>query len=340
MPGAWVSAAVAVAGAYNSYEQGQAAQDAADAQNQRAADMARAKEERFSQYYSPLERQITEEAARGYAPDYAGRAARIQADVGAAFDKSREIANRSRDRYGIGTSEGINKDIEIARALSEVDATNRAYQDERNRADTLGFDRQYKTLQLGYGLPSEATGIYQQQAGVNANQAAAYSRDTAAGIGAAGNFLARGLDAYGRSTQATTPAPVQVDYSGTNMFAGQSPANYGSSAEVTSPAPIYGYGAGTGLGTDYLGTSPDYSVYSGYGSYGYAEGGPVVASTPMEAVNTDAIPARLTHGEFVNDPDTVAYYGLKHFHDLKAKAAQGLAQIRGGPPSQPQMARA
>lgn len=323
MPAAWVGAAVAVAGAYNSYEQGQEAQDAADRQNDLVAGSARDREERFNEFYSPLERQITEEAAKGYTPDYTGRAARINADVAAAFDQTREIGNRARSRYGIGEAADYNKDIDIARALSQVDATNRAYTDERNRADTLGFDRQYKVLQLGYGLPSEATGLYQQQAASNSNQAAAYGRDAAAGIGAAGNFAARAIGSYNQSSSVPTQTSPAISSGGGEV----APLNAYGSAE-----PIMGYGSGAATypyGSN-AGTTPDYSIYGGYGSYGYAEGGPVVARTPREALEVDGIDARLTDGEFVNDPDTVAYYGLKHFHDLKMKAKQGMQQIYGG----------
>lgn len=71
----------------------------------------------------------------------------------------------------------------------------------------------------------------------------------------------------------------------------------------------------------------DPSIYSGYGSYGLAEGGPVLARTPVEKIVQDGIPARLTDGEFVTDPDTVAYYGMKFFHDLKMKAHKGMGEM-------------
>lgn len=313
MPAAWVGAAVAVAGAYDSYSQGQDAADRAESAQEKMDDAAAKAEQRFEDYYAPIEKQITAEAAKGYTPDYTGRAARIQADVGRAFDESREIGNRARSRYGVGEGEGYNKDVDIARALSEVDSTNRAYTDERNRADTLGFDRQYKTLQLGYKLPSEATGLYQTAANTASNQAAAYSRDAAAGANAVGQFASRAANQWGggaSDTQAAAPVEDRSIYG----------ANYGSPSNDP-------YGGG------------DYSALGNYNPYGqqaapvatsypyqeyYAEGGPVIGNT----LEDDAIPARLTHGEFVTDPETVAYYGLKHFEELKRKAQEGMAQIR------------
>jgi hypothetical protein len=331
MPWAVVAAGVAAGGSYLASEN---ASDSADARAKKIDDAAKSKEQRFQDYYSPLEKQITAEAAQGVTPDYTGRAARIHADVSAAFDKTREIGNREQSRYGIGVAQDYNKDIDIARALSEVDATNRAYLDERNRGDTLGFDRKYKTLQLGYGLPSEATGLYGQQQGYYANQAAAYGKDAAAGIGAAANLYARNQAQSGASGgtirvggESATSGGPGVDTSGTNLFAGDSAAYYGGSPTVDT--------SGTNLfASDYGGypaTTYPYTGDSGVSAFGaYAEGGPVIAGNANELLRRDAIPARLSHGEFVNDPETVAYYGIKHFADLKAKAKVGMDAIRQG----------
>jgi hypothetical protein len=60
----------------------------------------------------------------------------------------------------------------------------------------------------------------------------------------------------------------------------------------------------------------------------YSQGGPVdPRQSPSGGAIPDDVPAMLTPNEYVIDPDTVRWFGEKHFSDLQKKAKEGITGI-------------
>ena len=277
---------------------------------------------RYEGVFQPLEDRLVEEAL-----DYDTQARRekeageAMADVGTAFDAQRENAQRQLESYGIDPSQtraqAIDADVRIAEAAQKAGAANMA----RRRVENTARGLRAEAINIGRGMPGQSL--------------AAYSGSTGTGTQALNNAnstYAAGLNAY-------NPAVFNPAMSGYSSSANITNQGYQSQLDAFNssfglPDLIMG---GMGVGAGYLAGRAE-----GGPAEGYADGGvvdidrsrPPIALPPPERVTPDgptmgpggpkgdAIPARLSSGEFVVPAETVLWKGQEFFEKTIRKSAE------------------
>lgn len=186
------------------------AQTQADIDRERL-DFSRDQYDDWQERFNPVWDQLSSMAMEEQRPDYGA----ISADVGGAFDTSREINTRNMQRFGIKPTDGATAAADtaygIGRATSLVDTRNRA----RGAARDQHFDRVAQLANIANGGQANATNFLNaaysgasggagQRAGM-ANQNAMYYQqqanqgwaDTAGAIGYGVNAWGAGRPASG-----------------------------------------------------------------------------------------------------------------------------------------------
>ena len=181
--------------------------------------------------FDPVWNQMSAMASEEQKPDYAA----ISADVGGAFDTSREIQARNMQRMGIRPTDGAVAAADTAygvgRASSLVDARNRG----RMNAEEQHFNRIAQLANIANGGQANASNL------VNA----AYA-------GASGGAGQRAGQQYGMSqyygnmaNQQWADAASAFGY-GVQQYGGRAPSG-GSGYSMSGTGPSWGYGGNWGM---------------------------------------------------------------------------------------------
>ncbi len=200
--GAIVSAATGIAGLASSRRAGRQADRAMDQQAQIAAEQTalgreqlafgREQYEDWKQTFQPVLDQLRIEAFENVRPDFDA----IAADVGGAFDTSREINTRNRQRMGLRPSDGGFAADERRYALGRARATVGARNQARDNARDQRYNRLLGLGNLAVGQQGNVSNMVSQ--GYGATQGALRSAGATAGqqAGVYGNLAAEGARAF------------------------------------------------------------------------------------------------------------------------------------------------
>ena len=188
-------------------QRGADASAASQAENERdRLDFSRQQYDDWQGRFNPVWDQLSGMAQQEQKPDYAA----ITADVGGAFDTSREINMRNMQRMGVKPTDGATAAADTAyglgRASSLVDARNRG----RMTARAQHFDRIAQLANIANGGQANATNLVSaayagaaggagQRAGQGYNMAQYYNNQANQGYADAATGLGYGLQQWGNN---------------------------------------------------------------------------------------------------------------------------------------------
>lgn len=242
--------------------------------------------ERFKTDGIPLENELIRSAEEGIEADTAGVTGRTGADVQQQYGIVRDTVGQNQMDAGVNPNSGRFVDsaskVSSSGAGTAGYAINRAREAEENRVDDFNWDNKIRTLSSTKGL---ATG-----ANINA---------------------ARGADAAGRSAESALARGQQFGASAGQNFMGAG-RDFGS-IDWSS----FNFGGG---GDEEVGATKDEWT----GELGWKDGGlirgPGSGSSDSIPANVDqAIPARVSNGEYRIPAAVVRRVGTKYLDDLIKK---------------------
>jgi len=142
-------------------EQVQIQRDLADVQNAISVD----RWQHYKSVYQPKELAFVEEAWAGRDPRRA--VSQISADINLAFDKSQAAEGRALTGMGVNPNSGRfasqQRQSSIARAVAEAGARNQT----RTAVEDQNYARRAQAVNIGLGLPSEATAMAATASGMH-----------------------------------------------------------------------------------------------------------------------------------------------------------------------------
>lgn len=341
----WAAAAVTAVGAYSSYQQGKAAENAANqASGMSMEQLAFAKErwqmytekvlpmemeaaqlgisaqklalqrgeidfKLYQDYYAPLQIEAINEA-RNMEPQYERVTSDAASDVSQQFDRQQGIQERNQRRMGVrpdsGRAESLDRTGGLVESATRAEMINRAREGERDRVETSKFNRMASML----GRQPVAQGMpgYRTPVGLQPNMDAAYNNAT----GTAMNMASM----YGQGSAATMQAGINAGATYYSMFNNkggqQKPAVQNNYSGYSSGSGWYNQGAGSDV-TGYHNTD----FYHG----GLVEGPPGRDRVPA---TIDGQPgAHLTTHEYVIPNDVVQKVGTNFLDELVKKYHKG-----------------
>lgn len=268
--------------------------------------LANAREDRarYERLYQPLEEQYLERAEDWASPERMNReAAEAGVEVASQFEAQRQNALRRLEGYGVDPSQTRSQALDLGVRVEEAKAKALASNAAREQVEREGMGYMGETINVGRGLPSQGLQYSGQalqanaaaQAGAGAWQGAGQAIGTPSQFYAAsGNSLGNAAGALGSGYNAQLGAY--------NAEAATSPWNYLSQA--------------AGIGAGY--------IFS-------AEGGEVSAIPTGEVSGPggpkdDAIPAKLSDGEYVIPAEVVLRKGTEFFDKLVQKVHEEQGQ--------------
>lgn len=270
--------------------------------------------QRYEEIYQPLEENLVREFQRYDTPARREqqRASAI-ADVTQAFDAQRENAARQLESYGVDPSQtryqALDSEMRTREAAAQAGAANMATQN----TEAMGRALRSEALNIGRGYPSNVAGAYgqtlQAAQGYPGQALAAGQQGLAAGNAAIGNF-ATGAG-VGQSARMSPNAYLQG--AGQNMAWAGNTLNQGYANEVdawkaeqaNNPFNTI-LGAAAGAGSSKLMSL-------------FAEGGEVRGPGGPKG---DAIPARVSDGEYVVPEEVVRRKGTEFFDKLTQRVRE------------------
>ena len=261
---------------------------------------------RYEELYQPLEDQFLDRASRWDTTERREQeAAKAQTEVATQFEAQRQNALQRLEGYGVDPSQTRSQALDLGVRIEEAKAMATGANNARTRVENEGMELLGNTIQQGRGLAAQGT-----QYGAAANTTAAVTGNASSAWQGANESMgtplqwgAHGNNALGNTANAKTQQ-FEGDISQHN--AEQAPMNSLIQAGATAA-----------------------------GLAGFAEGGEVQAlpSPPGEGgemrgpggPKDDAIPARISDGEYVIPTDVVRRKGTEFFDKLIAKTQEDLA---------------
>ena len=283
------------------------------------SDWAQSDRARYETVFQPLE----DDLIRDYQGYNSGERialdrSRAVADVNQAYEAERENASRRLEGYGIDPSQvrgqAMDRDVRLAQAAASSAAANQS----RLTTEAAGRDLRTQALAIGQQYPARAQ---------SAAQAAATL--ATAGQAATNNSARTGIALQ----QAALPA-WQLSGQTVNSWTGQESNNYNNQlAEYNSgTTPLGGALSGASIGSSFgpIGAGIGAGI-GGLAGALFADGGPVDGPGGPKG---DAIPARLSDGEYIIPAEVVEWKGKEFFAKTidKAREAQGIPPPEQGPP--------
>lgn len=256
--------------------------------------------ERYERLYQPLENNLVQEFISYDTPQrQAMEQGRAISEVSQAFEAQRANALRQLEGYGIDPSQTRSQALDLGMRTQQAAMQAGAATSASQRVEDIGRSLRAEAINIGKGMPSQVAGAYGQslQAGQGANAGAAGWQNASAAMGSPTAWM-------GAGNQATATWGNTLNQGFQNQLAA---ANY--QAE-NSP-----WNAVAGLAGGVLGAMK-------FGAGGEVDG----PGGPTE----DAIPARLSDGEYIIPADVVRKKGSEFFDRLVAKYSTD-----GQPPPSP-----
>ena len=109
--------------------------------------------EEANKMYSPIESSLLSRVMQDYKPNYQEVTTNAIGDVNTQFANTEDARIRAMQRMGVnpnsGRAESLARQFSLSKGAALAGAINTSRTTERNRADTVGWDRLYNTMTLG-----------------------------------------------------------------------------------------------------------------------------------------------------------------------------------------------
>lgn len=273
--------------------------------------------QRYEDLYQPLEEEYLTKTSEWDSPGRRNeQAAKAQAEVASQFESQRQNALQRLESYGVDPSQTRNAALDVGVRIEQAKAQALAAQTARDQTEREGIGMQGETINVGRGLPSQ--GLQYAGSALAASQAA---QSGGAAWQGAGNAMGNPGSWMGQSNQA-------IGTWGNTLNAGyQNQMQAHDANSRNSPLNLVGGLAGAYIGAGMPGmfaeggeaAIPEYSTRT-HGPNVQGPGGP----------KDDAIPARLSDGEYVIPEEIVRRKGTEFFDKLIAKTREALAEREEG----------
>ncbi len=156
--------------------------------------------EEANKMYSPIESSLLSRVMQDYKPNYQEVTTNAIGDVNTQFANTEDARIRAMQRMGVnpnsGRAESLARQFSLSKGAALAGAINTSRTTERNRADTVGWERLYNTMTLGAnkmnGVTNSLATSKDALSRTYGNRADLY-RDQASGMYQASGQLAGGM---------------------------------------------------------------------------------------------------------------------------------------------------
>lgn len=177
-------------------KQAKQASDQSLAMQQQQLDFANNRYEDANKLYSPIEQGLLSRAMQDYKPRYQEVTTNAIGDVNTQFANTEDARIRAMQRMGVnpnsGRADSLARQFSLSKGAALAGAINTSRTTERNRADTVGWERLYNTMTLGAnkmnGVNSQLTSAQNSMIDTQANRAANLQNQSSGMYGAAGQL--------------------------------------------------------------------------------------------------------------------------------------------------------
>lgn len=267
-------------------------------------DFSREQRQRYREMGIPLEDALARDLQDWGSEDRTrARASEAAADVSNAFQQERAALASRLTGMGVDPSQVMSNGLAARLGVQEAATKAAAVTQSRRQSEAEALSMRGDAANLYRGI--EASGAQQAQLGGQAGQAgiqagAQAQQGTTQGYGTAGQMIAQGGQMMSGAFGAAG-----------NIYGNQVRAY--ETQMANSPAAVAGGLIGTAL------------------PFLFNEGGYVDPSmSPSRGALPDDVPARVSAGELVMPPETVAYHGIKTFNKLNEETARALGGAQKG----------
>jgi hypothetical protein len=258
---------------------------------------AKAKEDRqrYEELYQPMEEEYLKRAQEWDSPERrAQEAAKAQTDISQQFDAQRQNALQRLESYGVDPSQTRNAALDMGVRIEQAKAMSQGATQARNQVEREGLGMIGESINVGRGMASQGLNYAGQSlaAGQGGQNSAAGWQGAAGAMGSPTQWM--GLGQQGTMNSANIK---NMGYQ--NQMQGWQANQDASNAMIGNVAGIAGAAA----------------MFMADGGEVRGPGGP----------REDAIPARLSDGEYIIPADVVARKGTEFFDNLVKKAQESEA---------------
>lgn len=272
-------------------------------------EQAQSDRQRYEDVFQPLEERFVEEAESYDTPERRARERGMAiADVNTQFDAQRRNALQRLESYGVDPSETRNAALDIGVRTQQAAQQAAAATGADRRVEDVGRAMRSDAINLGRGALSNAAGFYGQAVGAGQAGIQGANQTTQTGAGAIQSslgFSGQALQGYGQA--------------GNIMNSGYNNQLNAWGAKQNQQAGMWqGLGALAGLGfADGGDVEGDAVLPAGGGrALPYSRDGYVSTGIGDGSGVDDAVPARLSDGEYVIPKDVVDAKGTEFFDKL------------------------
>lgn len=289
------------------------------------ADWARTDRARYEELFLPLEDQFIEEAQEYDSPE---RRAQMMgtavSDVNQQFDAQRRNALQRLESYGVDPSQTRNAALDVGVRTAQAAAQAQAASGARNRVEDVGRAMRGDAINMGRGLPSQAAAGYggANQMGNSAVSGSNQTTGTSTGaLTSSATFSGQALQGIGQSANITNMG-YQNEMSAFDAKSAQRAGMWGAVGGVAGMAmPMADGGDVDPEGDAFLPAGGQALPYSRDGQV------PQMGMGDGSGID-DAVPARLSEGEYVIPADVVKAKGTEFFDRIVEKYHTPAAEQR------------
>jgi hypothetical protein len=266
--------------------------------------------QRYEDFYQPLEEEYLARAKEWDTPERRNaEAAKAQTEVASQFDAQRQQALQRLESYGVDPSQTRNAALDVGVRIDQAKAMAQGASNARNQTEREGMGMLGESINVGRGLPSQ--GLQYAGQSLAAGNAAA---GNAAGWQGAANAMGSPQGWMNTSNQGYAQS-ANIQNAGYQNQLGAWEAK-----QKNSPLNLVGGLAGAYIGGGMPGMFKDGGEVRALPRY--ANGGEVDGpGGPRD----DAIPARLSDGEYIVPADVVSRKGTEFFDKLVTKTQEDVA---------------
>jgi|26BtaG_2_1085354.scaffolds.fasta_scaffold01577_3 hypothetical protein len=166
-------------------------------------DFAKDRFEQADVTYTPIENSLVSMALDSNKPRYGEATSNAIGDINTQFAGAEDARKRNMQRMGVnpnsGRADSMDRQLSLSRAMALAGGINGARVQERDRADSVGWERLYNSMTLGAnkmnGTQNSLTEAQNSMAATRDRQADYYAKKSQAGYGMAGQIAGMGLSA-------------------------------------------------------------------------------------------------------------------------------------------------
>lgn len=263
---------------------------------------------RYEEFYQPLEEEYLDKASQwNSAERQASESAKAQTEVASNFEAQRQNHLQRLEGYGVDPSTTRNAALDVGVRVEQAKAQAQASNAGRTQIEREGLGMLGESINVGRGLPAQGL-----------NYAAQSIAAGNSGAGQAGAWQAAG-NAMGNPNQWQNSGNQAVGQWGNTLSQDyQNQLGAHQANQASNPLNTIAGLAATGAS----------AYFTGGASLGFAEGGEARA-IPEEGLISgpggpkgDAIPARVSDGEYIMPAEVVRRKGTEFFDKLVAKVRE------------------